>query len=599
MNCTVHEWDNKVDFLDENNLYIGKVQGDGFCFLHALQASLLTQCNIQYSIPDLCHVLMTYILDNCAELSHFHYSEEKMLNECLDFFCKQEYNQDAVDIIVSSAAAALGVSVTIYRNNKGMLYQQKFNNRSSEYNVQLLFTESVQNAMLNHYEALIPSHIDYYRDRKDPEKLGEILKEFLQKNNKSTKKVDEILYEFLNIHLIHDNLPDTTLGHLNPVPETSFTSTPDVSLISYNDDDDCSIIEELSTFPEADVSIVKVDESAPKETERESANTAVAGSGKVVSSQTTKIGTNAESGAQQTEESKRNSSFVEQEAEGEKDDESAKSHRYESAVLIAKHLWDPTYRMDIREESRLPGDVDGSCCYIIATNEHTWKVDTQDQRNFEMHTSKRSGLEGFRKTGHCLGAYVCQNDSCPFLAISENGVPNHTQFQNVNKMKICKSCEQVANRVPCGLANQRPYKIIEYHKKLKTAIVWHYGFHTCYLKLTLRSNKNALNKRLDEIAKTPGMSIHEYGLESAGRYFDAGDIVGMVKEIDLFVDPAVAQRVQKQRRRLEVPDMHSFDAIAILKRNAGKQRESTTRHRFTDFRCFHIADSRAFIFRLV
>ncbi len=51
--------------------------------------------------------------------------------------------------------------------------------------------------------------------------------------------------------------------------------------------------------------------------------------------------------------------------------------------------------------------------------------------------------------------------------------------------------------------------------------------------------------------------------------FQEGDIQGAVREADLFADEGIAKRVQQDIETVTSPSMDSWDAVAIVKKNAG------------------------------
>ena len=51
--------------------------------------------------------------------------------------------------------------------------------------------------------------------------------------------------------------------------------------------------------------------------------------------------------------------------------------------------------------------------------------------------------------------------------------------------------------------------------------------------------------------------------------FQEGDIQGAIREADLFADEGIAKRVQQDIETVTSPSMDSWDAVAIVKKNAG------------------------------
>ena len=538
MGCS---WENRLDFLCSHEMYVKDVPGDGFCFLNALQVSLKAHCGLQYSIPDLCNLLMDYIAENCIELSNFHFSEEKMLEECLEFFLSRDYNQDCVDIIVSAAAEALKISISIYYNNNGALYLHDISCAGSLKKAVLIFSESVSHPMLNHYDAVLPFHLNLVPDPCSAMQLFPVLKEWMEKAQKDMRKIAAVEKENLDMVTVEEQVKNSVVS----LPVAS-QYTDGIADSQTSRDSDCHLVEEDSTFPSPDVSVISYE---PATQDDESAR---------------------------SERSEADESFISATSAGSEGlylDHSATviPERHRAAAIIAKTLW-RKHKDKCQPEivSVLPGEIDDDCCYIIPNCENTWQPDTNDLRHFVMHTSNRQGLEGKRKTGKCEGAFQCQNEQCPFLK-SSGGVANHLQFNNVGGLKECKMCSRVVSKVECGRAGEKPpYKIVEYHKGLETAIVWHYGLHTCPLKDDAKAQRKGILKKLSEIGKRPGMSVKEFALGEVGKKLLEKDIPGMIKEADLYVDPTIMNRLAVEEEESYHHTQHSFDAVADLKRDAGK-----------------------------
>ena len=77
-------------------------------------------------------------------------------------------------------------------------------------------------------------------------------------------------------------------------------------------------------------------------------------------------------------------------------------------------------------------------------------------------------------------------------------------------------------------------------------------------------------KKLNEIGKRPGMSVKEFALGEVGKKLLQKDIPGMIKEADLYVDPTIMNRLAVEEEESYHHTQHSFDAVADLKRDAGK-----------------------------
>ena len=528
---TEDDWDDRVDHLFAKNLYVRNVRGDGFCFVHSLQASLLANCRTGVSVENLCNMLMTYMLDNSAELSQFHFSEEKMLQECVDFFMNKNYNEDAVDIIVAGAAEALGINLTIYYNSQGVLKYHEINNSMATTRAYLLFTESTSHSLMNHYDAVIPLNMNYTPNPGDPLALGDILEKWLVQKEKDLKYFRELQKEELDVFAVPFDMQRAKMVGCEMVPgDSSVKGTtalvdevvaaacsldgivPDVDE-GMDESDDLSIVEESSIFPSPPSPPVEITgvhglkETAlhlpgPSFTQYREKPDELQSQCSVSSATTASSSTD------------------------ELDDSAPNIHpRLRTALIIAKELSTGRGECVPQIVSNVPEDINGDCCFIIPNCKYSWKEDSSDMRHFVMHTSARQGMEGKRKTGQCKGAFTCQNKDCSFLTTS-NGVANHSHFNNFKGMKECRSCGVVASKKPCGLLTKRKvYKIVEYHEELNCAIVWHYGEHTCPPRYNTISQRRILEKKMKDAAKMPGMSIKEFAVQQCMRHFQDGDML--------------------------------------------------------------------------
>ena len=567
--CLECTWEDRLDYFCSQKMHVQKVTGDGFCFLTSLQASLLANCNKGYSITTLCNMLMDHIVQHAIELSNFHFCQDKMLEECLDFFCNRNYNQDAVDIIVGAAAQALKCSLSIYYNNEGVLYVHEINVEGVEDRAHLLFSDNASHSMNNHYDAVLPFKYNWLPDPKDPLKLFPVLKDWMERTNQDLKVVRDIESEMEHLVLLEqqkeeqfrDNVSSQGSSDVLLLEDRSFfpsPESPDISIVGVEGLDDPAVQE----IPDETATVHREKAATSGGNPEKAATEFQADEMRDSQSDTTKetrppitdlsflSGTSATSSVQ-ADTSATNLSEAQREA-----------------LIIARALWaGKPQEFNCQLVTEVPGELDGDCCFIVANCEHTWHSDSHDLRHFTMHTSGRKALEGRRKTGSCEGAYQCQEEECIFL--KSTGAPNHTQFNNVRGLKECSMCGSICRRVLCG-EKKRPKKIIEYHTELKLAIIWHYGKHTCPLKLDTTNQKKALDKTLDQVGKRPGVTIKEFAIQRCRQLFQQKDYTGLEKEADMYADPKVMKRLAHERQGENLHSEHSWDAVANLKRQAGK-----------------------------
>ena len=99
-------------------------------------------------------------------------------------------------------------------------------------------------------------------------------------------------------------------------------------------------------------------------------------------------------------------------------------------------------------------------------------INTKDGHWFEMHTSSRKGLDGRRKSGVCIGSFMCESKSCPKLLTE--GIPNTNKFTKDSNIDVCKSCGCFVPHAPCGVL-----KLVEYDRDTKMMTVIYEGEHNC------------------------------------------------------------------------------------------------------------------------
>ena len=141
--------------------------------------------------------------------------------------------------------------------------------------------------------------------------------------------------------------------------------------------------------------------------------------------------------------------------------------------------------MEIEMVNEIPWDVDGEHRYVIFCEPDEFVDKSKDGRWYRMNTSSRKGLNGFRKTGTCLGSVLCQNIGCSKL--QTEGVVNSSEFEKEYGCHICKCCGYYAVQIHCGCK-----KIIEYDNDTKELTVWYEGEHNCTPKPDTKAKMNYL-----------------------------------------------------------------------------------------------------------
>ena len=134
----------------------------------------------------------------------------------------------------------------------------------------------------------------------------------------------------------------------------------------------------------------------------------------------------------------------------------------------------------------LSHDIDGLKLYKIKCSPQEWVQKSQDLRNFKMHSSRRKDLLETGKFGRCIGNLYCSYDDYPFK-LSAEGKKNTTNFQNVDRHKICFSCGNVDSRQWSGAC-----KMTEYCRKCVSITIYHIGAH----KFPLKPDTNKYRKQV-------------------------------------------------------------------------------------------------------
>ena len=135
----------------------------------------------------------------------------------------------------------------------------------------------------------------------------------------------------------------------------------------------------------------------------------------------------------------------------------------------------------------IPWDISGDHIYKMKCTEEDWTTKYEDGRWLNLSTSSRCSLRGFRKTGKCLGSFICCRPDCPKLTTED--VVNTVDFHRSSKdVYVCGSCGYVATRIYCGCV-----KVVEFNKNTEFLTYYHQGDHICAVKPNVKERRKALD----------------------------------------------------------------------------------------------------------
>ena len=136
----------------------------------------------------------------------------------------------------------------------------------------------------------------------------------------------------------------------------------------------------------------------------------------------------------------------------------------------------------------IPWDINGNVIYKVKCKESDYIDTYQDGRWFSLNNSSNNRLNGFRKTGKCLGSLICARATC--TKITSEGVVNTIDFKREGEgVFSCGSCGYPVKRTYCGAI-----KRVEYNKDTGYLTYWHQGPHICTLKLNVRKRRKAIDR---------------------------------------------------------------------------------------------------------
>ena len=222
--------------------------------------------------------------------------------------------------------------------------------------------------------------------------------------------------------------------------------------------------------------------------------------------------------------------------------------------------WDLFFKTPVQEVYEVPHEIQGTSRYRVKLNGRNFNDVVRDGRYWRLrensHHSKHSGF--VRKTGKCLGNFVCNNPVCNKYKMT--GVPNTSNFVNQSFCKVCSTCGEVALRVKCT-----GRKVVEYQSGVDYVEVYYEGGHQCTTQPNIRS---AVTSIQNELKANSHLTTKEATNEVIIRKLQTGDTTGAQEVAKHFSHTrVVASLKEKVRTSVAGPNTNtdSFEALSIVK----------------------------------
>ena len=215
--------------------------------------------------------------------------------------------------------------------------------------------------------------------------------------------------------------------------------------------------------------------------------------------------------------------------------------------------------MDNEQVTKVPYNINGNHCYTIEVHSGKWHKAHEDGRWFLMHTSTVRHSNLVRKSGKCMGSFVCNNDNCPKFTSGKGR--NTYALTNIGlNLYECKMCENVADRHFCGAM-----KLTMFYPDRNQLQVYYAGTHTCSLRMrSAYTVKKAVLKPI--LQKNPRATTKQISEEAAENFLRIGKPDMAVQSIRIAQDrKLVAEMKQEVITRVTDKDPNSFSAIAELR----------------------------------
>ena len=176
--------------------------------------------------------------------------------------------------------------------------------------------------------------------------------------------------------------------------------------------------------------------------------------------------------------------------------------------------------MDNEQVTKVPYNINGNCCYTIEVHSGKWHKAQEDGRWFLMHTSTVRHSNLVRKSGKCMGSFVCNNDNCPKFTSGKDR--NTYVLTNIGfNLYECKTCGNVADRQFCGAM-----KLTMFYPDRNQLQVYYAGTHTCSLRM--RSAYTVMPEKVKKavlkpiLQKNPRATTKQISEEAAENFLRIG-----------------------------------------------------------------------------
>ena len=221
--------------------------------------------------------------------------------------------------------------------------------------------------------------------------------------------------------------------------------------------------------------------------------------------------------------------------------------------------------MDNEQVTKVPYNINGNHCYTIEVHSGKWHKAQEDGRWFLMHTSTVRHSNLVRKSGKCMGSFVCNNDNCPKFTSGKGR--NTYAFTNIGfNLYECKTCGNVADRQFCVAM-----KLTMFYPDRNQLQVYYAGTHTCSLRM--RSAYTVMPEKVKKavlkpiLEKNPRATTKQISEEAAENFLRIGKPDMAVQSIRIAQDrKLVAEMKQEVITRVTDKDPNSFSAVAELRK---------------------------------
>ena len=437
---------------------------DGYCFLHSLRDILFDEFGEQFDIQTLKALFISEIWAHRSDYKKFYSGPDNELVKCVELYLqKGEYTQECVDLVIDAATKIFDVNIGIFQEVNRIIHCISYSaKKPTNRDIFLKYNNA-------HYEAIV----------KRPEK------------SKKKKKT---------------NNTRPTITDLGPnSDDEKYDSTDSSSSNSSEEEETCKVQDfQFDLGMELDENMRR-DNDYDEQVEMEQNNDSI--SPKITRKWLPHLNfEQLESDVDDphflsTPSSTQDAStdcidLTSDVSESNTTDTSTATtmpeypQRRNKPPKYCKHTIDES-RMELIEAKivdEIPWDIDGDCKFLVKCCPDDWIKQTRDGRWFLLRTSSISSAKYTRKVGHCLGSYVCFNETCS-KRLTEN-VINKIDFKREGEGEwTCGPCGMFAEWVYCGAT-----KRVSFDRTRREALVEHQGKHTCTLKPNKREKERIIKE---------------------------------------------------------------------------------------------------------